>query len=328
MTQRRQGMHREIKICLTVVFVLFSAHAISFAQDKAPNAKEPVNETATPLVHFNHFYIVVDDDTFDEIKNSEFIKNEFGGIHEESTTTEKGETYKGGYLIGRKSYIELFNSQGLEGAKEGTVGIGFSTQKAGDLEVIYDRFKAEFGDTASKDLREMVSGEAKFPWFNVVSSLPEDNKLPFACWVMEMHPLHLSFFGAKPDSNGIVSRENYWEAVNKKTMEYSGKPYLPERCFNDITSLELVLTQNELERFSKELSACGYLKNEGQGGASFQGPGIKIKVQTENDPTYRISSLTMTLENKLGGPIDLQFGNNARLKIASDSLGRWQFGKR
>jgi hypothetical protein len=207
------------------------------------------------------------------------------------------------------------------------VGICFSTQKNGDLEIIYNRFNSEFGATAVKDLREFVDGEAKYPWYNVVSSVKEDNKLPFTCWVMEMHPLHLSFFGATPDSNGIISREAYWEAANKKITEFSGKPYIPEKCFDDIISLNLVLTKNELDRFEKELSACGYIKLEEGTGTIFRGPEIEIKVELQVEPIYRISSLTFTLENQLNESVNLNFGSNANLSTTSNGYGKWQFGE-
>ncbi|RKY97508.1 MAG: hypothetical protein DRQ13_04605 [Ignavibacteriae bacterium] len=268
----------------------------------------------------------MDDDTYNKIRNSEFIQKEFGGLYEDSTTTEEGETYRGGYLIGRKSYIEFFNSQGLEGAKEGTVGIGFSTQREGDLDIIYNRFNSEFGDTAVMDLREFVDGEAKYPWFYAVSSIPENNTLPFTCWVMEMHPLHLKFFGAIPDSNGIISREAYWDAVNKMTTAFSGKPYIPEKCFDDIIDLNLVLTKNELDHFEKELSACGYIKSVDSNITIFSGPGVQITVEVTDKPTYRISSLMFTLENPLE-PINMSFGKNAKLSITSNGLGEWQFGE-
>jgi hypothetical protein len=314
-------------IILLILLLILCSPIKSLAQDKGNDKSKLINSADCPPVYFNHIYIVVDDNTYNEIKNSEFIKNEFGGLSEDTTTTEKGVKYNAGYLIGRKSYIEFFNSRGLEGAKEGTVGIGFSTQKNGDLEIIYNRFNSEFGDTAVKDLREFVDGEAKYPWFNIVSSITEDNKLPFTCWVMEMHPLHLSFFGAAPDSNGIISREAYWQAANKKITKFSGKPYIPEKCFNDIISLNLVLTKSELDRFEKELSACGYIKSEEGPGTIFRGPGIEIKVELQAEPTYRISSLTFTFENHLDELIDISFGKNAKLSFTSGALGEWQFGE-
>lgn len=314
-------------IILVIILLILGSPIKSLAQDKGNDKSKLIISADCPPVYFNHIYIVVDDNTYNEIKNSEFIQNEFGGLTEDTTTTEKGEKYNAGYLIGRKSYIEFFNSQGLEGAKEGTVGIGFSTQKNGDLEIIYDRFNSEFGDTVVKNLREFVDGEAKYPWFNLVSSISEDNKLPFSCWVMEMHPLHLSFFGAAPDSNGIISREAYWEAANKKITEFTGKPYIPEKCFDDIISLNLVLTKNELNRFEKELSACGYIKSEEGTGAVFNGQGVEIKVELQAEPAYRISSLTFTLENHLDELIDISFGKNAKLVITSSGLGEWQFGE-
>ncbi len=316
----------KLKIIASLILLqIICSPVTSFSQDKGDVEDKLSNIADCPPVHFNHIYIVIDDDTYDEIKNSEFIQKEFGGILEDSTTTEKGETYRGGYLIGRKTYIEFFNSHGLEGAKEGTVGIGFSTQKEGDLEIIYNRFNSEFGDTAVKDLREFVSGEKKYPWFYTVSSVKEDNKLPFTCWVMEMHPIHLKFFGATPDSNGIISREAYWDAVNKMTTAYSGKPYIPEKCFDDIIDLNLVLTKNELERFEKELSACGYIKSVDSNITIFSGPGVQITVEVKDKPTYRISSLMFTLENPLE-PNDISLGKNAKLSITSNGLGEWQFG--
>ena len=318
-------MKRRGTIILVIILLIFGSPIKSLAQDKGNDKSKLINSADCPPVYFNHIYIVVDDNTYNEIKNSEFIQNEFGGLSEDTTTTEKGEKYNAGYLIGRKSYIEFFNSQGLEGAKEGTVGISFSTQKNGDLEIIYNRFNSEFGDTAIKTLREFVDGEAKYPWYNIVSSISEDNKLPFTCWVMEMHPLHLSFFGATPDSNGIISREAYWQAANKKFTEFTGKPYIPEKCFDDIIDLNLVLTKNELDRIEKELSACGYIKSTDSNITIFSGPGVQITVEVKDEPTYRISSLMFTLENPLK-PIVMSFGENAKLSINSNGLGEWWFG--
>ncbi len=84
----------------------------------------------------------------------------FYGLFESPGSNEKF-SYNGGYLFGKSTYIEFFTPQGLEGSNEGSAGIGLSTHKTGDIDIVYDNFKSKFGDQTVKGLRKMKNGDTE-----------------------------------------------------------------------------------------------------------------------------------------------------------------------
>lgn len=91
------------------------------------------------VAYFDHVYAVVDAGTADEIADFDFLRG-FGMFEVGTTATDMG-SWTGRYLFGRRTYVELFGPDDLEGpeAQEGAVGLGLSSRSRGGLQLVSDR---------------------------------------------------------------------------------------------------------------------------------------------------------------------------------------------
>src|SRR5258708_12610873 len=73
------------------------------AQGRAPS--QTVEDR--PVVFLNHFFVVVDPDTFHAIAKSRFLTHKFAAF-EQRTTTSQNQTCSGLYFYGEDTYIDFF----------------------------------------------------------------------------------------------------------------------------------------------------------------------------------------------------------------------------
>jgi hypothetical protein len=300
---------------------LFIAWLVLFSFASAqPSADDQV---LTPKVLFDHIYIVVDSETYIAIKESDYITNTFC-MYREDTVSNLERTWSGAYLHGQKTYIEIFGPGGHKGAEEGTVGLGFSTSKEGDINIICEGFKRNFGEQLEPELVQFEVDTFTAPWFYGLESDSTEPK-PLNSWIMEYHPMHLQFMGIVPDSNGAISREAYMSVMNDMLAKKIGRSDEP-LLFDGITAISLVLTRNELDRLAKEFAAMSYTKKVEDGVTLFKGPEITISCAVKPHPKYRIRSLKLSLSRKPESEMVLPLGPSSMLTISTDGTGRWTFG--
>ena len=310
----KAGFYHGLSCLFVVWLVLFT---LVGAQQSAK-----VQNTVPPQVFFDHLYIVVDENTYEAVKKSEFIKDTFC-MYMEDTVSNEDETYTGAYLHGEHNYIEIFGPDGFEGAKEGAVGLGFITTRAGDINIVCEGYKRHFGEGLEAELTYFVSDTSKFPWYYALASDSSEEN-PISTWVMEYHPTNLQFMGVIPDSTGFISREACMTAMI--TMIASAADRLPEpMLFRNITAISLIMTQGELDRLSMELSAMSYTKEIQNNVTSFHGPGIDITCRVKPDPGYRVQALDFSLSRKPESEMIMQLGANSVLTIFKDGTGQWKF---
>jgi hypothetical protein len=87
----------------------------------------------------DHAYAVVDRETAEAVEQSEWLRTFC--VLEVRTTVADGETWRGRYVRGRRTYIELFAPGDVEGSgeAEGSTGIGLSPHDQGGLQIVADR---------------------------------------------------------------------------------------------------------------------------------------------------------------------------------------------
>jgi hypothetical protein len=130
----------------------------------------------------DHAYAVVDRETAEAVEQSEWLR--IFCVLEVRTTVADGETWRGRYLRGRRTYIELFAPGDVEGSgeAEGSTGIGLSPHDQGGLQIVADRL-ARGGVVPETHRRTRQEGDRQVPWFDAASLPGEPDAL--SIWVME-----------------------------------------------------------------------------------------------------------------------------------------------
>ncbi|MEO6546901.1 MAG: DUF5829 family protein, partial [Ferruginibacter sp.] len=83
-------------------------------------------------IYFNHLYIVLDSNTYNQLFVPAFITEKLGNVKTGSSTTTT-DSWSGKYLFGKNGYFEFFSSKSYTGATVGDCGLGFITSTSKDL---------------------------------------------------------------------------------------------------------------------------------------------------------------------------------------------------
>jgi Family of unknown function (DUF5829) len=128
----------------------------------------------------DHVYAVVDAATADAIEHSEFLPRI--AQFDVQVVRSGDRSWRGCYLRGRRTYVEIFGPDDVAGAPDHASGLGLATRRRGDLDVLAGRMgeaaeRAHRG-TTTRELRGEVG-----PWFDYLEVADETAIL--STWIME-----------------------------------------------------------------------------------------------------------------------------------------------
>jgi hypothetical protein len=139
-----------------------------------------MGQTADGQALLDHVYAVVDATTADAIEHSGLLPriSQF-----DVEVVQSGDrSWRGRYLRGRRTYVEIFGPDDIAGAPDHASGLGLATRRRGDLEVVAGRMgeAAERADrgTTTREFHGEVG-----PWFDYLEVAGETSIL--STWVME-----------------------------------------------------------------------------------------------------------------------------------------------
>ncbi len=96
-----------------------------------------------------------------------------------------------------------------------------------------------------------------------------------------------------------------------------------ERYFKEIVDVTLALPDEDIRRFTQEVSVYGYtVRNDGQN-AICEGPEVRFVLVPGTPPHIGVSQFKMTLHrNKIGQQV-YRFGTESVLQFYSDQTAAW-----
>lgn len=122
-------------------------------------------------VFFNQAYAFIDEITYDAIKNSAFLKNEFCHCDERTNHSDIS-SWTGIYLTGENTYIELFSDKDKKKMRvemnQVDVGITLSVDHEKEFENLIEFFKNENPPGINHDLFKRNLNNTVVPWFYYV----------------------------------------------------------------------------------------------------------------------------------------------------------------
>jgi len=213
---------------------------------------------STPATHdidsqvafLNHSFAVVDQTTANAIEQSDYLRR-FAVFSIRTTHADGGETWTGRYLMGRKTYLEVFGPKD-GGGDVGTTGIGISPDRVGGLAVLIQRFARTSPSQLETEVRTRQYGQEQVPWFNSAHTHEEGDAL--SVWAMEYFPSFMNDPRSekKPAKgpNDAISRERYL------TDDYL------RRMMRDVRLIEISATKRDIALARPMFSAAGFRVNQ------------------------------------------------------------------
>ncbi|SEH01439.1 hypothetical protein SAMN05444920_120143 [Nonomuraea solani] len=267
------------------------------------------------LLFYNHAYSVVDRETADAVENSAYLR-EFANF-EVRTTTGGGMTWKGRYLKGRETYIELFGENDLPGqdALYGSAGLAVSADRAGDLAKATTALAAlGISDPATyRQTRDFGDG-VPIPWFDTIRTTAAQYEA-FDPWAMEYFPEYFADprSQTEPESHpGDVSRERYLPDT------------YADRLMRDITYLRIGVPARDLANTIPLLKAGGFDVATTGGGAIASGGGTTIQLDSVAREQAGLKQVSMSLNRAVETRHEERIGRST-LAVGPGARAEWTF---
>lgn len=265
---------------------------------------------------FNHLYIVIDSITYKHLSDSLPFLADFS-IMSESKTDAGDESWSGKYLYGENHYVEIFSTEGYEGAKPGDVGIGFMPNKIGTLDSLYRKWSHNL-DSVDRFDRTMMEDGVTYPWFTAIS-IPNVESLHLNIWLMEYDREHMLDNGfTSKDLMGEIDHWDYTRHKRAKNLRTSPDSITYGKLFEKISAVHLTLSENEVIYLRQNLLDFGFTEHDN----TFHGNDIDVKYEIDGKRDFILRQIDFKLSGSLEkseysiGSIDvIVTGNEASFKF-------------
>ncbi len=232
-------------------------------------------QCSTPKIVLNHFLVIVDSITYQEILESKILNSHFAYSHE-----KKLKGYSGIYILGQDNYIEIFNPNSIENEYNvpGTAWICYSSMKANYLKEL----------NATRENKFEFSSDNEYDYLSLYF---QDSTNLITTW--EMKKSHYENW----------SKKIYNDTVSFLSVDYnspeesdSSKNYL----FNNVLGIKVLVNKADSVFFVDFMNHIGYVQTLGMGNKlcfSNSVDFIEVAFQAEVEiPT--ITTVYMELKNE------------------------------
>lgn len=187
-----------------------------------------------PKIVLNHFLVIFDSTTYEEILKSKILNSNFAFSHE-----KKLKGYSGIYIIGQDNYIEIFNPKSIQNEvhKPGESWICHTSMKVNQLENL---------NTSKKMFNYSTNGE-----FDELSLYFKDSTNLFTTW--EMNKNHYENWSKKTFSDSV----NFLAVdYNSPAESDSSRNYL----FNNVAGVSISINKSDSLEIIDYMTLIGYSK--------------------------------------------------------------------
>jgi hypothetical protein len=244
-------------------------------------------DISKPPVQLNHVYLVLDSVTYANIFTDLYLKDSMANCREDTVNTAGGSWF-GKYMVGKNSYLEFFNVEGTGlGLTESSFGMGFITNKAGDLAVIKNEWQAITLDTVHFDTTYRVENGTQASWYYSIGLNPTDTMQNYYAWLMENTPEELRSRGFTDEE---MRNEIPWGLYSVKR---NGKPFT--KYFDHISAMKININKKNFAYLEQSLTGMGLKKK----GNTFYNESSVISYRLVDGSSSTVESITLDLTKKL-----------------------------
>jgi hypothetical protein len=219
----------------------------------------------TPPVLLSHFYVAVDQATYEALRKSPEIAA-LAGI-EERHTVAGSRNWSGFYVYGRQTYMEFFAADMLpDGTRQEDCGLGLFVEKAGGVDAVATRLRTVFGDKVKIDKQVRTISSGDIPWYSA-AAIDTGGPEALGTWVMEVDPAYLASMHPGSLVRHPLSREQFlsWN-------------FLPDHLLDAVVGIKAALDPVEMTQLANELELIGWSVHRAGGGFRAKGPDAELEV--------------------------------------------------
>ena len=271
-------------------------------------------EADVPQVSLNHFFVVVDEATFEDIRTSEYLRETFA-VTETKVTQRSDATYSGFYVYGENTYFEIL-TRSLSLWESAII---LSGDQAGDLERIRSSQLPQLIINQSPITREYRGSQ--IPWFTPAENLPYPSYSKLGLGLMEYHPSYLTQYYPNPLllTTSVSRRDVLARYASILGIEQS------DRLLKDVIGITANVARSDRFEFSRFFETLGFEPTEDADSVSFTGNAFKLTVASSSSSISRVREVRLQLREAPDTETTLEFGENSLLHITDDGKAVWSF---
>lgn len=229
-------------------------------------------------VLLNHLYVVPDQETYDALCRSEFLRESLA-VSEERETVRRDTSYSGLYFYGDNTYFEFLPPS--EQRPAGSTGVAFGVEVQGGTAALEQRLGEREVTTFVGPVTREADGE-QVPWFQILGVQAAHASSRLSLFSLEYDPRFLASWypDLPPESLGIARRgvlERYAAKLGQE--ELRGRALLA-----DVVEIHLALDEEERARLLQVCRAFGWVVAEESGAWTCDGPRIDLVVSPSDSP--------------------------------------------
>jgi len=276
-----------MKLLLLSVAALALAAAVSAA---APDL---------PAVAFNHFYVVVDADSYREIQASSFMTGELAPF-EKRTTVRNDTTYTGIYFYGRRTYFELFEPGPM--GTPGTSGLALGVEAPGAGERVKALWAEALGGADAGPVTRRTEA-AEVPWFEMIYG--KGGSAGLRVWLMEYHRDFLAQWYPDLTPARSITRADVLDRYVAKIGQAARRDAF---LMKDVACLTLALEPGDRDHLLKHLRAIGYAVREETGDVLVSGQDVRLRIQPATAERRGVTEVELSLQSAPARGGEQRFG--------------------
>ena len=211
-------------------------------------------EVRPPEVKFNHLYVVLSQADFDALRTSDFLLNQFAALDQgfPKFLAVDGPC-QSIYLRGRDTYIELFGPENKFGEPVGKMGMGWSVEKVGDLDVLQGLLTKDSPDSFTRVLNQWDFDRegAAVNWYHSLFR-KQSSTSDAVWWFSETHVDFIPALYPEKSSDGDrISRQ-----------DFLASRYDATRILKNFTNLTIHLPLEAARSLRSDLDQVGWRSEE------------------------------------------------------------------
>ncbi len=291
-------------LLITLIFLVFSSVCVG-QQKMKTSIKVPLN----------HFYIVVDSETYKAIETDDFLRNQFA-VSEKRTTVRTDVTYTGTYFYGTNTYFEFFDEGTDAKQRFGKSGIAFGTDKAGQLETLLQGLSADFSLLPKPVTRQYNNKQVDWFYMAVPKNLAPSE---ISFWLMEYHKNFLPQWNSMGESkdDGVARKDILRRYAD--VLKVTPQPYL-----KDVVELTIALNEKTKEELTKLCQNLGYRSRKNGQKTTLESFDFTLNLVSETDSRRGITEIKMRVKGKPKDKTEFHFGKSV-LKFDNRGFAIWAF---
>lgn len=270
-----------------------------------------------PQVFLNHFYVVLDSQTYKAIEDDAFLRKRFA-VNEKRTTTNADMTYTGLYFYGCNTYFEVFDVGNSPKDQVGDSAIAFGVDQPDAIRSLQQKLGPSL-EPNIKSVTRLYQG-MQIPWFFMATSrsLPYDAGL--SCWVMEYQPDFLSNWNPQPKgANRGISRKEILQRYSEVLTP------VDKQLLEDVVELTVAVDLSNKKGLIDLCLQLGYQieRKENEDVVALHGPDFTLLLISASDDVRGITEIKMRTRNLPERGNEHQLGQSVLKFVGSTAI--WSF---